>query len=54
MIHIRTNEEIELIRKSALMVSATLTEVAKFLKEPPNEINSKRKKVLKLKKNIFL
>ena len=33
MIHIRTNEEIELIRKSALMVSATLTEVAKFLKE---------------------
>jgi methionyl aminopeptidase len=32
MIHIRTNEEIELIRKSALMVSATLTEVAKFLK----------------------
>ncbi|MGN6567420.1 MAG: type I methionyl aminopeptidase [Flavipsychrobacter sp.] len=32
MIHIRTNEEIELIRKSALMVTATLTEVAKFLK----------------------
>lgn len=32
MIHIRTKEEIELIRKSALMVSATLSEVAKFLK----------------------
>jgi methionyl aminopeptidase len=32
MIYIRTNEEIELIRHSALMVSATLTEVAKFLK----------------------
>lgn len=32
MIHIRSNDEIELIRKSALMVSATLTEVAKFLK----------------------
>lgn len=32
MIHIRSNEEIEVIRKSALMVSATLTEVAKFLK----------------------
>jgi len=32
MIHIRTKDEIELIRKSALMVSATLTEVAKFLK----------------------
>ncbi|HXS35513.1 MAG TPA: type I methionyl aminopeptidase [Flavipsychrobacter sp.] len=32
MIHIRSNEEIELIRKSALMVTATLTEVAKFLK----------------------
>ena len=32
MIHIRSKEEIELIRKSALMVSATLTEVAKFLK----------------------
>lgn len=32
MIHIRTEEEIELIRKSALMVSATLTEVATFLK----------------------
>ncbi|PZF70957.1 type I methionyl aminopeptidase [Taibaiella soli] len=32
MIHIRSHEEIELIRKSALMVSATLTEVAKILK----------------------
>src|ERR1043165_9813052 len=32
MIHIRSNSEIEIIRKSALMVSATLTEVAKFLK----------------------
>jgi methionyl aminopeptidase len=32
MIHIRTNDEIELIRKSALMVTATLTEVANFLK----------------------
>lgn len=32
MIHIRTNDEIEIIRDSALMVSATLTEVAKFLK----------------------
>ena len=32
MIYIRSNEEIEIIRKSALMVSATLTEVAKFLK----------------------
>jgi methionyl aminopeptidase len=32
MIHIRSNEEIEIIRKSALMVSATLTEVAKFLR----------------------
>lgn len=32
MIHIRSHEEIELIRKSALMVTATLTEVAKFLK----------------------
>jgi methionyl aminopeptidase len=32
MIHIRNREEIETIRKSALMVSATLTEVAKFLK----------------------
>jgi methionyl aminopeptidase len=32
MIYIRSNEEIEIQRKSALMVSATLTEVAKFLK----------------------
>ena len=32
MIHIRSHEEIELIRKNALMVTATLTEVAKFLK----------------------
>ena len=32
MIHIRNREEIEVIRKSALMVSATLSEVAKFLK----------------------
>jgi methionyl aminopeptidase len=32
MIHIRSKEEIEIIRKSALMVSATLSEVAKFLK----------------------
>ena len=32
MIHIRSKDEIELIRKSALMVSATLTEVAKLLK----------------------
>ncbi len=32
MIHIRSNEEIEIQRKSALSVSATLTEVAKFLK----------------------
>jgi len=32
MIHLRSKEEIEIIRKSALMVSATLTEVAKFLK----------------------
>ena len=32
MIYIRSNEEIEIIRNSALMVSATLTEVAKFLK----------------------
>lgn len=32
MIYIRSNEEIEIIRKSALMVSATLTEVAKFLR----------------------
>lgn len=32
MIHIRNREEIEIMRKSALMVSATLTEVAKMLK----------------------
>jgi methionyl aminopeptidase len=32
MIYIKNKEEIELVRKSALMVSATLTEVAKFLK----------------------
>ncbi len=32
MIHIRNKEEIELIKQSALMVSATLTEVAKMLK----------------------
>jgi methionyl aminopeptidase len=32
MIHIRSKDEVELIRKSALMVSATLTEVAKFLR----------------------
>ncbi|MEI8279352.1 MAG: type I methionyl aminopeptidase [Bacteroidota bacterium] len=32
MIHIRSKDEIELIRKSALMVTATLTEVASFLK----------------------
>ncbi len=32
MIHIRSKEEIEIIRNSALMDSATLTEVAKFLK----------------------
>src|SRR5690606_3868632 len=32
MIHIRSTEEIEIIRKNALMVTATLTEVAKFLK----------------------
>ncbi len=32
MIHIRNHQEIEIIRKNALMVSATLTEVAKFLK----------------------
>ncbi|NDC40903.1 MAG: type I methionyl aminopeptidase [Chitinophagia bacterium] len=32
MIYIRTSEEIEIIRHSALMVSATLSEVAKFLK----------------------
>lgn len=32
MIHIKSKEEIEIQRKSALMVSATLTEVAKFLR----------------------
>lgn len=32
MIHIRSKEEIELIRKSALTVTATLTEVANFLR----------------------
>lgn len=32
MIHIRSAAEIETIRKSALMVSATLTEVAKMIK----------------------
>ena len=32
MIHIRSHSEIETIRKSALMVSATLTEIAKYLK----------------------
>jgi methionyl aminopeptidase len=32
MIHIRTREEIEIIRRNALMVTATLTEVANFLK----------------------
>ena len=32
MIHIRTEEEIRIIRRNALMVTATLTEVAKFLK----------------------
>ena len=32
MIHIRSRDEIETIRKSALAVSATLTEVAKMLK----------------------
>ncbi len=32
MIYYKTSEEIEIIRKSALMVSATLTEVANFLK----------------------
>jgi methionyl aminopeptidase len=32
MIHIRTSDEIEIIRQNALMVTATLTEVAKFLK----------------------
>lgn len=32
MIHIRTQHEIEIIRRNALMVTATLTEVAKMLK----------------------
>ncbi len=32
MIYYKTKEEIELIRKSCLLVSATLAEVAKFLK----------------------
>ncbi len=32
MINIRTQEEIEIIRKNALMVTATLTEVANFLR----------------------
>lgn len=32
MIHIRNKDEIEIIRKNALMVTATLTEVAKILK----------------------
>ncbi len=32
MIHIRSKDEIELIRKSALTVTATLTQVANFLK----------------------
>jgi methionyl aminopeptidase len=32
MIHIRSNEEIEIIKENAMMVSATLTEVARFLK----------------------
>ena len=32
MIHIRSNAEIEIMRKSALTVSATLTEVAKMIK----------------------
>lgn len=32
MIHIRTRDEIAIIRRNALMVTATLTEVAKFLK----------------------
>ena len=32
MIHIRTQSEIEIIRRNALMVTATLTEVAKMLK----------------------
>ena len=32
MIHIKTNEQVELMRKSALLVSQTLAEVAKVLK----------------------
>lgn len=32
MIHYKSNEEVEMLRESALMVSATLTEVAKVLK----------------------
>ena len=32
MIHIKTNAEVELIRESSLLVSATLSEVAAFLK----------------------
>ncbi|MBN8670569.1 MAG: type I methionyl aminopeptidase [Chitinophagales bacterium] len=32
MIHIRTKDEVELIRKSALTVTATLTQVANFLR----------------------
>ncbi|HEX5024097.1 MAG TPA: type I methionyl aminopeptidase [Agriterribacter sp.] len=32
MVYYKTNDEIELIRKSCLLVSATLAEVAKFLK----------------------
>ncbi len=39
MIHLRSNEEIEIIRKSALMVTATLTEVAAFLKPGINTIS---------------
>ena len=32
MIHLKTNAEVELMRESALLVSATLSEVAKFLR----------------------
>jgi methionyl aminopeptidase len=32
MVHIKTNEEIALVRESSLLVSATLSEVASFLK----------------------
>jgi methionyl aminopeptidase len=32
MIHLKTNAEVELLRESALLVSATLSEVAKFLR----------------------